>query len=273
MEKNFQIIQINLPRSESRGRSKAEQLSQFLICFHNQKNLDLSNHLFGTDGVQIISRGLNKCVCLESLDLSSNLISDEAYTHLSPTLFRLKSLRDLNLSNNQLSFKSSQSLSFNLCNFPSLIFLNLSNNNLGIAGGKAISKSLPALISLKGLVLSSNNLQDEGSASIINSLKPSQNLNYISFKDNSITVKGYNRIIIASRKFTGLKLLHIEKDPCKEMRLSFMLNSVGMKGLQGDVPGLKLCQICKRHCEEEYCQWSRVRALALTRMVCRIKLA
>lgn len=86
-------------------------------------------------------------------------------------------------------------------------------------------------------------------------------------------MKGFEYILGKMKKFKGLKLLHVEKDPCKEFRMSFMLNSVGMKGIQGDVAGLKMCPKCKRHCEEELCEWSRVRALALTRMVSSFKIA
>jgi len=80
-------------------------------------------------------------------------------------------------------------------------------------------------------------------------------------------------VIGSMRRFKGLKLLHVEKEPGRQMRMSFMLESVGMKGLQGDVAGLKMCKVCKRHCEEEVCEWSRVRALVLTRQVCRFRLA
>ena len=266
MEKNFKVIQINLPKFQSFQSRKAEEFNTLIISLKNPKTLELQNHFFGQEGMQILSRGLSKCETLEKLDLSNNLISEEVFSCFSAALFRMKSLRNLNLSNNLLGPLGIKKLSVNLSQFSSLIFLDLSSNNIKPEGAVFLSEKISSLISLKGLVLSNNKLGDIGSLQIVSSLNQRLDINYICLRNNLVTSTGMRNLISKLKIFKNLRLLHVEKDPCKEMKLVFMLNTVGMKGIQGDVGGLKMCKECNRHCEPALCEWSRTRGLCLTRL-------
>lgn len=266
MEKNFKVVQINFPQFQSFQRIKAEELNSLILSLKNPRTLELQKYYFGLEGIQVISRSLSKCTTLEYLDLSYNLICSEAFSCLSKVLFRMKSLRNLNLSNNLIGGSGSSKLSFNLTQFSSLILLDISSNNLGLEGASNISKTISSLISLKVLILSNNSLADSGSLQIISSLKPSQDINYICLRNNFITPSGMAKLLQKVRCFKNLRLFHVDKDPCKEMKYAFMLHTVGMKGIQGDISGLKLCGECGRHCDPNLCIWSRLRPLYLLRI-------
>ena len=164
-------------------------LSPFLYGCGSTKSLNLQDHPFELNELEILSNSIKRFSCCTNLIFTNCKIGDNVGALKSLTL-----LESFDISVNSISDSGAITVAENLQHCTTLQSLNMSFNNIGDSGATAIAKKLIYLTKLRELNLSYNQIGDEGAIAIASAAKDCDSIEKLYLWNQRITEAGASTV-------------------------------------------------------------------------------
>ena len=164
-------------------------LSPFLYGCGSTKSLNLQDHPFELNELEILSNSIKRFSCCTNLILTNCKIGDNV-----GALKSLSLLESFDISVNSISDSGAITVAENIQHCTTLQSLNMSFNNIGDSGATAIAKKLIYLTKLRELNLSYNQIGDEGAIAIASAAKDCDSIEILYLWNQRITEAGASTV-------------------------------------------------------------------------------
>jgi len=206
-------------------------LSAALLKATRIEVLDVSDNVFGLDGVRALSSVLRKskngkCHGLKHLNLSGNTLEDSPIEVLAAALSENIELRTLNLSNCKVGDEGAAKLGGMMESNVTLKSLDLSWNKFGPRAAEAMKQAL-SHTQLEQLDLSWNGLGDAGGVQIAEALStPTCSLKEILLRGNQIGPLTCQSLVAALSQRSIIEVVDLSYNPLMKTGTSQLLKAL-----------------------------------------------
>jgi len=173
------------------GSQGAEVLARGLLQNHTLTQLHLGGNNIGAHGLECIAKSLCHNTTLTSLGLRDNHVGGEGMRHLSAALMQPTcALSDVQLKGNFIGPEGAAHLAEALRVNKSLKVLELQSNDIGHLGARLLCDALCSNESVHAVNFNDNELGDEGADAVANLLQHNRSITTLGLASNRIRKRG-----------------------------------------------------------------------------------